>query len=118
MLSAAAAAISVPDTVALPCFATAGFGSTVICVGSSAAVRPSVATGGQFFRCQVGPERLPSRPSNQRSEEHTSELQSLMRISYAVFCLKKKTHTTQQATLNNTHKITCIISKNKSTNRM
>src|SRR3546814_10074558 len=30
----------------------------------------------------------------QRSEEHTSELQSLMRISYAVFCLKKKTTTT------------------------
>src|SRR3546814_5489257 len=28
--------------------------------------------------------------SNNRSEEHTSELQSLMRISYAVFCLKKK----------------------------
>src|SRR3546814_4783912 len=31
-----------------------------------------------------------------RSEEHTSELQSLMRISYAVFCLKKKTQTTQK----------------------
>src|SRR3546814_8047748 len=31
-----------------------------------------------------------------RSEEHTSELQSLMRISYAVFCLKKKTNTTTQ----------------------
>src|SRR3546814_8115398 len=30
-----------------------------------------------------------------RSEEHTSELQSLMRISYAVFCLKKKTNTKQ-----------------------
>src|SRR3546814_1400798 len=29
----------------------------------------------------------------ERSEEHTSELQSLMRISYAVFCLKKKTET-------------------------
>src|SRR3546814_2968277 len=29
---------------------------------------------------------------DRRSEEHTSELQSLMRISYAVFCLKKKTH--------------------------
>src|SRR3546814_5618824 len=29
-------------------------------------------------------------PKEQRSEEHTSELQSLMRISYAVFCLKKK----------------------------
>src|SRR3546814_2074512 len=31
-----------------------------------------------------------------RSEEHTSELQSLMRISYAVFCLKKKTKTTNK----------------------
>src|SRR3546814_9788992 len=31
-----------------------------------------------------------------RSEEHTSELQSLMRISYAVFCLKKKKKSTQQ----------------------
>src|SRR3546814_5848843 len=35
-----------------------------------------------------------------RSEEHTSELQSLMRISYAVFCLKKK---------KNNYKIICII---------
>src|SRR3546814_8625188 len=35
------------------------------------------------------------RPTPTRSEEHTSELQSLMRISYAVFCLKKKnTYTT------------------------
>src|SRR3546814_4165190 len=33
-----------------------------------------------------------------RSEEHTSELQSLMRISYAVFCLKKKTHLKTQST--------------------
>src|SRR3546814_1769002 len=32
----------------------------------------------------------PVRVHDQRSEEHTSELQSLMRISYAVFCLKKK----------------------------
>src|SRR3546814_3630642 len=31
-----------------------------------------------------------------RSEEHTSELQSLMRISYAVFCLKKKKYITEQ----------------------
>src|SRR3546814_1026451 len=30
------------------------------------------------------------QPAQERSEEHTSELQSLMRISYAVFCLKKK----------------------------
>src|SRR3546814_2154286 len=35
-----------------------------------------------------------------RSEEHTSELQSLMRISYAVFCLKKKKH---NMTLTNNH---------------
>src|SRR3546814_10089702 len=36
-----------------------------------------------------------------RSEEHTSELQSLMRISYAVFCLKKKTcHNTQMFNIN------------------
>src|SRR3546814_5274387 len=36
---------------------------------------------------------LPSGVWTSRSEEHTSELQSLMRISYAVFCLKKKIHT-------------------------
>src|SRR3546814_19961203 len=35
-----------------------------------------------------------------RSEEHTSELQSLMRISYAVFCLKKKKHQQTQNTAN------------------
>src|SRR3546814_5580617 len=34
--------------------------------------------------------RLPVTDPRRRSEEHTSELQSLMRISYAVFCLKKK----------------------------
>src|SRR3546814_2926379 len=34
-----------------------------------------------------------SAPASTRSEEHTSELQSLMRISYAVFCLKKKKNT-------------------------
>src|SRR3546814_10737394 len=43
-------------------------------------------------------ERGPRRPEA-RSEEHTSELQSLMRISYAVFCLKKKkNHSTNQHT--------------------
>src|SRR3546814_10012951 len=35
-------------------------------------------------------ERLGTPSREKRSEEHTSELQSLMRISYAVFCLKKK----------------------------
>src|SRR3546814_10867684 len=42
-----------------------------------------------------------------RSEEHTSELQSLMRISYAVFCLKKKKkHNNIKRERNNEHKIT------------
>src|SRR3546814_7511023 len=43
-------------------------------------------------------------PSKKRSEEHTSELQSLMRISYAVFCLKKKKNYTLKATLKQLHK--------------
>src|SRR3546814_6348979 len=38
-----------------------------------------------------------------RSEEHTSELQSLMRISYAVFCLKKKTKHNDRATKETIH---------------
>src|SRR3546814_1605553 len=43
-----------------------------------------------------GPKR--GRSPGDRSEEHTSELQSLMRISYAVFCLKKKNKKTSQNT--------------------
>src|SRR3546814_3779976 len=42
-----------------------------------------------------------------RSEEHTSELQSLMRISYAVFCLKKKKHYVKQERY--IHHLTCNI---------
>src|SRR3546814_9475233 len=42
-------------------------------------------------RCRAHPEALVDLDADMRSEEHTSELQSLMRISYAVFCLKKKT---------------------------
>src|SRR3546814_9509633 len=38
----------------------------------------------------ASPPKQPGGPPAARSEEHTSELQSLMRISYAVFCLKKK----------------------------
>src|SRR3546814_17065286 len=57
--------------------------------------------------CEPGPDRRRVGRScgdgrstwTNRSEEHTSELQSLMRISYAVFCLKKKT--TQHDNLNN-----------------
>src|SRR3546814_3015744 len=45
------------------------------------------ALGQEVRACALG------QASAARSEEHTSELQSLMRISYAVFCLKQKTHT-------------------------
>src|SRR3546814_3849142 len=45
-----------------------------------------------------------------RSEEHTSELQSLMRISYAVFCLKKKNNKTYTYT-NIRRRISCISIK-------
>src|SRR3546814_1505503 len=55
----------------------------------------------------VGEQRLDRSVAEQvRSEEHTSELQSLMRISYAVFCLKKK---------NNNTKSTLRSTKNKPT---
>src|SRR3546814_6605475 len=51
------------------------------------------AASGLLAARQGDPAR-PGSPRQRRSEEHTSELQSLMRISYAVFCLKKqkKTH--------------------------
>src|SRR3546814_7052967 len=56
----------------------------MICVpGKCSATQRSFCASAQFPRGQ--PVRMIGR-----SEEHTSELQSLMRISYAVFCLKKK----------------------------
>src|SRR3546814_7857789 len=69
--------------------------------GLAALKRPAGDLGGVgypsriFFRTPSEPvwERqffVAAMPSVDRSEEHTSELQSLMRISYAVFCLKKK----------------------------
>src|SRR3546814_3372158 len=48
------------------------------------------------FRSNRLPIALAATAGIARSEEHTSELQSLMRISYAVFCLKKKKKQTHQ----------------------
>src|SRR3546814_5996973 len=76
-------------------------------------LHPGVAYG----RCAVGLDRRaasdvdpithPNRPAvavdGFRSEEHTSELQSLMRISYAVFCLKKKKHLPNLSQLMSSH---------------
>src|SRR3546814_2830710 len=68
---------------------------------------PSVWTSTSSF--------APNPVSIRRSEEHTSELQSLMRISYAVFCLKKKTHDTTKCS-NNIH-ITETTKKHTNSNK-
>src|SRR3546814_8038215 len=49
-----------------------------------------------FLDLGLGGREIDIAREHERSEEHTSELQSLMRISYAVFCLKKKKHVTPQ----------------------
>src|SRR3546814_3048965 len=46
-----------------------------------------------------------------RSEEHTSELQSLMRISYAVFCLKKKNKTNKHITQKHKYRHICQLTQ-------
>src|SRR3546814_7387815 len=61
----------------------------VVDADSSQTVVIAEAAGGRSLVVK-GP---PGTGKSQRSEEHTSELQSLMRISYAVFCLKKKINT-------------------------
>src|SRR3546814_1656618 len=61
--------------------------NTTLRSGITSRMTPSSA-----WTCPSGP-RISMQlrpPGRRRSEEHTSELQSLMRISYAVFCLKKK----------------------------
>src|SRR3546814_5503509 len=69
--------------------------------GASLAGQCPPASERPFPRCCIVRGRRPhpcrfpaNRGADRRSEEHTSELQSLMRISYAVFCLKKKKETT------------------------
>src|SRR3546814_4657856 len=57
--------------------------------------RPAVRATGAGRRTTPPARASGSRDRQRRSEEHTSELQSLMRISYAVFCLKKKKDTKQ-----------------------
>src|SRR3546814_4512042 len=77
--------------------------SSILCGSSFAAIAASAERlSGPCALMQLCRE---APPGANRSEEHTSELQSLMRISYAVFCLKKKTHSTHTPT---TH----IITKN------
>src|SRR3546814_1986885 len=100
----------VPDQGALGDRASLGFSGTLVTSGQGAGI--AVATGsttelGKVSALLGGVQTLTTPLLDQmnrfgrwltiiivavaRSEEHTSELQSLMRISYAVFCLKKKT---------------------------
>src|SRR3546814_1833375 len=67
--------------------------------------RPAPGGRGQGRRAGAAREPDPGQhhlPEPVRSEEHTSELQSLMRISYAVFCLKKKKHKKSTKNTNST----------------
>src|SRR3546814_2948191 len=58
--------------------------------------RRDIGLGGVIFTVLGRPSEVGDDvPLEGRSEEHTSELQSLMRISYAVFCLKKKKYNTR-----------------------
>src|SRR3546814_2055641 len=84
-----------------------------LALGAAALSVPATAAGesagtsarGHMTGVQYAPP--PARPTatyRTRSEEHTSELQSLMRISYAVFCLKKKnTNTTHNLIVQQTN---------------
>src|SRR3546814_8781124 len=75
----------------------------------AAAVRPVRLAGGADQRRRAG------ATGGGRSEEHTSELQSLMRISYAVFCLKKKNNSQLLSTkLLYRHKCTTFFLYNNS----
>src|SRR3546814_1732788 len=56
-----------------------------------------------FWGTILEPVILAAASERYRSEEHTSELQSLMRISYAVFCLKKKNTQIKQTNRSNIH---------------
>src|SRR3546814_5987921 len=68
---------------------------------SSRVMPPFFLSISKTARSVITMSTTPAPVSGRRSEEHTSELQSLMRISYAVFCLKKKKKTRKRN--QNTH---------------
>src|SRR3546814_1088982 len=81
--------------------------TTSIGVGASIVTATPESRSPMSHHAVAGPPATPPSPQHPlphaidyqpRSEEHTSELQSLMRISYAVFCLKKNNHDIQQLT--------------------
>src|SRR3546814_5733227 len=74
----------------------------VIFWSRSSSVKVLTSTTRTCASCSTRFRRASLTP-RERSEEHTSELQSLMRISYAVFCLKKKTNNKKNNTNNHRH---------------
>src|SRR3546814_5705645 len=78
--------------VALWLFACCGMVAVMMLIGAATRLTESGLSMVEW-RPLIG--WLPPLSDAARSEEHTSELQSLMRISYAVFCLKKKKKKTQ-----------------------
>src|SRR3546814_9717964 len=86
---------SQPQSVSMPAAALTASASAVVAGDAldsqwqRVRARLRVSFGDAAFNSWLKPLVLAGEV---RSEEHTSELQSLMRISYAVFCLKKKTH--------------------------
>src|SRR3546814_7977223 len=91
--------LSLPDALPISCFRKPAYSCAVPSAVLSAIlpVNPSVTT---TSTAPAGMSLPSMKPWNRigRSEEHTSELQSLMRISYAVFCLKKNIHKKKQNT--------------------
>src|SRR3546814_10744267 len=78
-----------------PRLQTASHGSVIATRDPKAVLRSGLVSGlGGWLLPTAAPSRgrsqWPDAAAKPRSEEHTSELQSLMRISYAVFCFKKK----------------------------
>src|SRR3546814_7038986 len=84
------------------------------------AQRPARDAAGQRRVLHLGGERHGCHAVQRlrpRSEEHTSELQSLMRISYAVFCLKKKRRTKHTQTNQSTQEETIQTSSTRANNQ-
>src|SRR3546814_3703420 len=69
--------------------------TTVLVVEDEPAIREPISVNLSFAGYSAQNATDAEQSQTLRSEEHTSELQSLMRISYAVFCLKKKKKSTQ-----------------------
>src|SRR3546814_5122623 len=95
VLAAISSCYSVPEgrfpRVTHPCATKPEGFVRLACVRHAASVRSEPGSNSQV------------NVQSPRSEEHTSELQSLMRISYAVFCLKKKPHTNNKPKYTSTH---------------